>query len=124
RDGNVVNIVKIVWLHRPNVIAEAASENQTHRGERDEVFHGAGEAAESGDSEDSGVGEASAAGDDSAAGEGEGSGAVVVGGSKEAGGGNEVSWSGGGNGATSASSPRIVGFPRPSSSREAMRFFF
>ena len=119
-----MNIVKIVWLDRPNVIAEAASENQTHRGERDEVFHGAGEAAESGDSEDSGVGEASVAGEDSAAGDGEGSGAVVVGGSKEAGGGSAVSWSGGGNGATSASPPRMVGFPPLSSSREATRFFF
>ena len=27
RDGNGVNIMKIIWLHRPNVIAEAASEN-------------------------------------------------------------------------------------------------
>ena len=100
-----MDIAQNTGFHRPHVVAKAAGKKQTDRGEK--VFHGAGEAAESGAADGSGVAEASGAGDD--AGLGLGSGAVVVGGESDAGGGRFESCSGGGSGATSESLLRKAG---------------
>jgi len=81
------------------VIAETTGQKKKDRDKR--IFHGAGEAAESGAADGSGVAGASGAEDDP--GLGLGSGAVVVGGESDAGGGKFESCSGGGSGATSAS---------------------
>ena len=115
-----MDIAQNARLHRPHVVAEATGKNQTDRGEK--IFHGAGDAAESGEAEGSGVAAASGAGDDP--GLGDGSGAVVVGGKREAGGGKFESCSAGGSGATSASLLRNAGREFPAGARETTCFFF
>ena len=104
RDG--VNVTQIVWLHRPDVIAKAATQGQTDYS-RKRGFQGAGEADASGEAE------ASAGGDVSElvlvpGGGSSGSGAVVVSGAREAGGGSEESVSGAGKGASLFAAPGLA----------------
>lgn len=108
RNGNGVNVAQIIWLDRPNVIAEATAQDKAGNYCRKYRFHGAGEADASGEADVSGAGDASelvlALG-----GGGGGSGAVVVSGASEAGGGSERSVSVEGNGTWSFAEPGAAG---------------
>ncbi len=85
RYGDGVHILQVIWLYRPNVIAETTGETATDNNRREKILHGAGEAPSSAGADGSGVAA--------------GAGAVVLSGKSEAGGGSEGSVSGGGNGA-------------------------
>ena len=107
RNGNGANVAQVIWFDRPNVIAKAATQDKAGKDCRKDRFHGAGEAAASGEADVSGAGDTSEL--VAVPGEGDGgSGAVVVSGTSEAGGGNERSVSGEGNGAWSFAEPGVA----------------
>src|SRR6266700_805242 len=59
RNGNGVNVAQVIWFDRPNVIAKAATQDKAGKDCRKDRFHGAGEAAASGEADVSGAGDTS-----------------------------------------------------------------
>src|SRR6266705_2658869 len=49
RNGNGANVAQVIWFDRPNVIAKAATQDKAGKDCRKDRFHGAGEAAASGE---------------------------------------------------------------------------